>query len=245
MFPDMTQKSKSGIIKFLWQHDLFKAKWAILAKAYSIIRDKHGSDVSLDTFLNLTVPFIGLIEPPNYLDTMGWQLAMDENHQYNVVKKDSLEPDVSNTATNLSVADVVNYCYESGYVKDDHRFEEFEASPVVTFAAQPSITVNGDNSVIALGNANNVNTEDETESVDGAPEPEEGPAELLQVNHGHRTQEEFYAEIDDAIGDLRRVNEDDEELFAAFNPAMQNGFPHYDPFSHDPFDAFDIEEMNF
>lgn len=245
MFSDMTQKSKSGIIKFLWQHDPFKAKWAILAKSYSIIRDKHGSDVSLDTFLNLTVPFIGLIEPPDYLDTMGWQIAMDDDHQYNVVRNTSVEPDVSNTATNYSVADVVNYCYETDYVRDDHRFEEIGAGPVVTFAAQPNFTVNADDSVVALGDADTVITEDEAESIDGTPELEERPAELLHVHDGHHTQGEFYTEIDDAIGDLRHENEDDKELFAAFNPAMQNDLPHYDPLSQDPFDAFDIEDMDF
>lgn len=244
MFPDMTQKSKSGIIKFLWQHDPFKAKWAILAKAYSTIRDKHGSDVSLDTFLNLTVPFIGLIEPSNYLDAMGWQLAMDEEHQYNVVKTVEVELDVSNTATNYSVADVVDYCYETAYVRDDHRFEEVEVGAVVTFAAQPNVIVNEGNSVVALGDADIV-TEGEVESVNGYAEVEERPVELLHVHDGHRTQGEFYIEIDGAIGDLRRENEDDEELFAAFNPDMQSDLPHYDPLSQDPFEPFNIDEMDF
>ncbi|KAF4955048.1 hypothetical protein F66182_18384, partial [Fusarium sp. NRRL 66182] len=118
MFPEMTQKTKSGLIKDLWQADPYKGKWAILAKAYSILRDDHRNEVSLDTFLELTVPFIGLIQPEDYLKIMGCRLVKTDD-QYNIEQISPARPDLSDSTTLLSVGDVLQHCYENGYVDND------------------------------------------------------------------------------------------------------------------------------
>jgi hypothetical protein len=246
MFTDMTQKAKSGIIKFLWQNDPFKAKWAILAKAYSNIRDKHGREVSLDTFLNLTVPFIGLIEPTNYLGTMGWHLTMSEDNHYNVEKDVPVQVDLSNTSTNLSVADIVNYCYGTGYVVDDQRLEEPEQGPVVPFAAQPNANIVTDNAVINLDNVNRPLIEDDTEPATvncDANEQIETPNTLMSYQSAHRINYHFYEDVDTAVRELRQLNGGDSELYAPFNPAVE--MPAYDPLVHGPFETFNLEDINF
>lgn len=42
IFPWLQQKEMSGFITILWREDPFHAKWTIVARAYSIIRDRVG-----------------------------------------------------------------------------------------------------------------------------------------------------------------------------------------------------------
>ncbi|CRG82895.1 Mating-type protein MAT-1 [Talaromyces islandicus] len=243
IFTDMTQKSRSGIIKYLWQIDPYKAKWAILAKAYSILRDDHGNDVSLDTFLELTVPLIGLILPCNYLEAMGCQIITSENQQYHVQRTSSACPDLSNSATNYSVIDIVNYCYERGYVEEIHHFGEHEITTQVPFAARPNLAIQTDQGPINLDNVDRaVHNDDVARQVNGV---EFDPIKsFLSVRQPVRTQYELFKMLDGAVVDLSEVNAGDPDFYAPFNPAVQT-FPTFDPLSHDPFDGYDISEMNF
>lgn len=76
MLNPRTQKVKSTILTVLWKHDLFGAKWSILAKAYSILRgDRDKEEVSLDIYLSHSAPLIGIISPDVYLSVMGWELG--------------------------------------------------------------------------------------------------------------------------------------------------------------------------
>ncbi|KAK2733332.1 hypothetical protein FQN57_002247 [Myotisia sp. PD_48] len=116
-FPDLSQKIKSGLIRLLWGSDPFKAKWSILAKAYSIIRDNHSGKVGLESFLALVVPFIGIVSAESYLNVMGMQLASTEDKQFYLVRvSDEAGIDKASMTTTLSVDDVVRYCYQAGYV---------------------------------------------------------------------------------------------------------------------------------
>ena len=120
MFPDLSQKVKSGLLRLLWNSDPFKAKWAILAKAYSIVRDKHCGQVSLDTFLALNGRVIGIVEPSDYLKVMGVQLAAGPDKQLSLVKApEGTGFNQCDMTTNLSVDDIVNHCYQVGYVTRD------------------------------------------------------------------------------------------------------------------------------
>jgi hypothetical protein len=239
----MTQKSKSGIIKYLWQIDPYKAKWAILAKAYSILRDDHGKDVSLDTFLELTVPFIALILPGDYLQAMGCQITTSEDQQYHVQRMSSDCSDLPNSATNYSVIDIVKYCYKRGYVEEFRHLEEHEINTQVPFAARPNLAIQTDQGPINLDNV------DRAIHSDGVSRPDNG-AEMdpiksfLNVRQPARTQYELFKMLDGAVFDLSEVNAGDPDFYAPFNPAVQ-AFPTFDPMSHDPFDGYDISEMNF
>jgi hypothetical protein len=64
IFTTFQQKNISGFLTRMWQEDPFKAKWAIVAKAYSIIRDKVGkAHAPLDIFLQTVCPHIGKPDP--------------------------------------------------------------------------------------------------------------------------------------------------------------------------------------
>jgi hypothetical protein len=97
----------------LWGTDFFKAKWAIVAKAYSIIRDRVGkANAPLASFMALVCPMIGIPSPAEYFDLMGWMYPDTEKE----LKRRFL-PDVSqfDTTTTLSPTDIVSFCEFSGY----------------------------------------------------------------------------------------------------------------------------------
>jgi hypothetical protein len=59
----------------MWKNDPFKAKWTIIAKAYSSIRDVVGKQkASLLAFLTLVYPKIGIINAEDYFWKMNWKL---------------------------------------------------------------------------------------------------------------------------------------------------------------------------
>jgi hypothetical protein len=117
IFSTWQQKEISGHLTKMWQADPFKGKWAIVAKAYSTIRDKAGkAQAPLSTYLQLVCPFIGIISPTEYMEVMGWTITDSETKE--MIR--SFAPDVSNfeeriRTTNLSVEDVVKYCEDAGY----------------------------------------------------------------------------------------------------------------------------------
>jgi len=72
----LTQKAISKVLMSWWREDPFSAKWAILAKAYSVLRGSREKDEApLDFFLGLVVPLMGIVSPENYPAMMGWQIA--------------------------------------------------------------------------------------------------------------------------------------------------------------------------
>ena len=148
------------MLRFLWQSDPFKAKWAILAKAYSVVRDNNIGKVTLESFLALNGEFIGIVPPARYLNAMSLQLIVDGERNYSLAQSQSNSGrDEPHSTTNYSVDDIVNRCYETGYVDG--------ASPVngntrqgagaeIAFAAQPSIAAT------ANANASNLVAADDT-----------------------------------------------------------------------------------
>lgn len=157
LFPELTQKARSGILKFLWQNDPFKAKWAILAKAYSIIRDDHEGEVTLDQFLTLNIDFIRILEPTRYLEAMGWELNIDDQQQYTMARVNVVTTADAEIATNYSVDDVVKHCYDSGLVVEAHRTHNERSNgngAVMAFAAQPNLVVNQNDNVQIEGTNN-------------------------------------------------------------------------------------------
>ncbi|KAF2434951.1 mating-type protein MAT alpha 1, partial [Tothia fuscella] len=52
----------SCYLALMWQEDPFKAKWTLVAKAYSIVRDQVGEAfVPLGLFLQIVCPVVGLV----------------------------------------------------------------------------------------------------------------------------------------------------------------------------------------
>ncbi|KAF2397504.1 hypothetical protein EJ06DRAFT_584435 [Trichodelitschia bisporula] len=78
MFRNHQQRDISGFMKVMWDSDPFKAKWSILAKAYSTIRDEVGKTAApLAGFLDKVVPLVGIVPRNMYLETMGWTMCHD------------------------------------------------------------------------------------------------------------------------------------------------------------------------
>ena len=114
-FPKYQQKDISGFLTNIWHSDPFKAKWSILAKSYSVIRDKQGKDnAPLDEFLSLAGPYIGIINPKDYLQIMGWEVAIDRAGQ-TIMNKYEVELDEGLFLSNVSVNDIIRHCYRLGF----------------------------------------------------------------------------------------------------------------------------------
>ena len=112
-FVNYQQKDISVFINRLWLSDFFKAKWAIVARTYSIIRDRVGkANAPLQTFLALACPKIGILEPTAYFTQMGWAFPSVEKELGRLFMpvQGSFE-----VATNLSAEDIVAFCEQNGY----------------------------------------------------------------------------------------------------------------------------------
>lgn len=234
----MTQKAKSGILKFLWQNDPFKAKWAILAKAYSSIRDRHENAVTLDNFLTLTIPFIGLIEPSKYLQTMGWKVVRGQDFQYHVVKVETVTSDLPSVSTNVSVTDVINYCYASGYVEGSQPVQEPVAGQELPFAAKPAQNPASVDKTTSDDVPQNATLSPRASTAKNSLSSLEGSSE---VQNDHPNHTAFMASAQEAMADLEELNNED-ELFASFNPGIET-FPVFDPISQS--DTYDIDLTGF
>ncbi|CAD0086789.1 unnamed protein product [Aureobasidium vineae] len=140
--PSFQQKDISGFLTRMWQNDPFKAKWSILAKAYSIIREINTKNAApLEKFLALTCPLIGVIPRDDYLGVMGWSIVdtagvKDMERMYT--------PDISSfpeniLTTNLSSEEIVAHCQRVSYV--DHNDNDVArnqgSTAAIAFAAQP------------------------------------------------------------------------------------------------------------
>ncbi|KAL9127072.1 MAG: hypothetical protein Q9217_003974 [Psora testacea] len=115
IFSTLQQKEISGLMKHMWEADPFKAKWAILAKAYSVIRDDQGKgNAPLDSFLAINAPIMDVIEPAHYFKTLGWEVSLDEEGQ-TVMRLSSRKIDQHFLTTNVSVNDLIGNSYRQGY----------------------------------------------------------------------------------------------------------------------------------
>ncbi|KAL4739243.1 mating-type protein MAT alpha 1-domain-containing protein [Aspergillus similis] len=251
IFPDITQKSKSGILRFLWQNDPFKAKWTILAKAYSIIRDKHDDEVSLESFLTLNAELIGVTQPDRYLDAMGWELTLNDQQQYTMARVKSPVATEAQLSTHFSVDDLIKHCYATGYVTEDKRKKEIRGhnAPVMAFATQPALVIHKNNSIQVSGNHTVVST-DGSESVtmespsfkpteatelpyqNVSPVPADVPLEstdatrVYQRPQSHNSQAENYLDM----ANMQFHTWDDQTALLPYNtgPLMQESFDAFD-----------------
>nr|CAI59771.1 mating-type protein MAT1-1-1 [Xanthoria polycarpa] len=116
IFEAFQQKVISSYIVYLWQSDPFKAKWALLAKAYSVIRDHVGKEhAPVDAFLSIVADFVGIIDNQNYLIAMGWEVCVNEAGIVSLAKSDMVDIDIGMLSTNLSAEDIIAYASANGY----------------------------------------------------------------------------------------------------------------------------------
>lgn len=125
----------------MWQADPFKAKWSILAKAYSLIRDNQGKvDSPLDQFLAINGPVIGIIEPEHYLQAMSWEIVVD-GHGQHVMRKMENSIDEHLFINNVSVNDIILNSSDQGYFTgnlSEVLLAENEATMTMAASEQPT-----------------------------------------------------------------------------------------------------------
>lgn len=119
MLATLQQKDISGIMTNLWQSDRSKAKWAILAKAYTLIRDKKGKvNAPLDGFLNINAPRMGIAKPSEYMNTLGWEIVLgsDGGAMLRRNPENDSSDSIAGASSNASVQDIIAHSYEHGYI---------------------------------------------------------------------------------------------------------------------------------
>lgn len=120
MFANMPQKFTSTHVKDLWDQDVFKPKWVIIAKAYSIIRGDIGTiNAPLDEFLDLICPAIGIISVDQYLEKMKWEAITDADGS--ITLRQTSVPDYSSfeehlVFTDMSEWDLIAIAIANGYI---------------------------------------------------------------------------------------------------------------------------------
>ena len=148
IFLNFQQKEISGFLTILWQNDPFKAKWSILAKSYSLIRDSQGkANAPLEKFLAINGPLIGVIEPARYLEALSWQVAVDEDGQ-TVMRRYGNSINEQLFITNVSVNDVIRNSYNQGYFSGDlSKVLLAKNEAAMTMAASMQPTSNAQHSI--------------------------------------------------------------------------------------------------
>ncbi|KNG85230.1 mating-type protein MAT alpha 1, partial [Aspergillus nomiae NRRL 13137] len=237
------EKAKSGILRFLWQNDPFKAKWAILAKAYSIIRDDHDSDVSLESFLGLNAQFIGIIGPSRYLEVMGWQLDVDDQQQYTIARVKATTANEADISTNYSVNDIVKHCYTSGY-------------PTLVVHKDDSIRISGNHTIVTdvckTNPAMEISSPEQTEDTfspntsDLSTIADEPPLDAMEVV-GICSRPQLFPESSTANGfDLDNIHFpgwNEENAMFTYDAALHTPLMPYDPLHYDPLDGYDFSRF--
>ncbi|KAJ5819776.1 Mating type protein [Penicillium riverlandense] len=122
LFPGMPQKFKSSAISNLWAKETLKPKWAILAKAYTTIRDDYDVDTpSLPDFIELTAPLIGVPEPAEYLQMSGWKIVKS-TEGYDLMKTGpSRVKEELVAAPPINIEDVIEFCESVDYCVPKER----------------------------------------------------------------------------------------------------------------------------
>lgn len=223
--------------------------------------------VTLESFLALNSSFIGIVAPENYLELMGLQLVVDADKQFSLVKtKHNGGPTQGDLTTNLSVNDIVNRCYETGYVTGALPLNNLNSqgagvAMAVTAQLNPSPThskVTDNNKSDAVGTPVTNPPHNPANAIDGTKS--DGQDQLRQpaknnfsatdpknIHDGGNPKNitpyaaaDFDNELQTAMNAFPFAAEDN-GYFALFNPSLRTPVLIYNPYRiQSEFDAFDI-----
>ncbi|KAF2021740.1 mating-type protein MAT alpha 1, partial [Aaosphaeria arxii CBS 175.79] len=119
-FKPWPMKKLSNSLGKMWELDLNKPLWSMMAKAWSLIRDQIGKDnASLTEFLNIVCPYLNIPPCKDYLDLFQWEVNISDEG-LPVVRRDPEAPIQKDRASGtapktLSVKDIIEHCQMSGY----------------------------------------------------------------------------------------------------------------------------------
>lgn len=120
IFKALQQKNTSSLLKTMWDRDPFKAKWSIIARAYTSIRNQVGkTNASIDIFFDIVCPRMGIISVEDYLIWMRWTIETSRDgtillHQDSLPDLRTFPPEFING--NLTEKDVVRLCAFHNYL---------------------------------------------------------------------------------------------------------------------------------
>ena len=244
----------------MWQADPFKAKWTILAKAYSAIRDIQGKVNSpLDQFLAMSTPLVGIIEPHQYLEALGWNFIA-ETDGHIVIQREDPKFDADALSTSVSVNGVIRNCYMQGYFTGRLSDVLLTNDEATLTGAQPSVRAHGKELVEEDANskanpigvsapeyqsiADQGNSTQELEPVDtNLPAPTaiaDAPLEAPSVTASDAPQPVVSNAPTEALfpADFR-LSQGEFALDEAFDPLLYKEQSIFDLFAGNQFDAFD------
>ncbi|KAK6614652.1 hypothetical protein H4I96_00973 [Botrytis cinerea] len=115
---NIPQKYKSAILSVLWGRDPFHAKWSIIARAYTLMRDA-GVRRSVSEFLALVCPHIGILTVDDYLSDLNW--TFETNEEGTVCLRQTSPPEIGSfpahiARTLLTDLDIITFCGTQGYL---------------------------------------------------------------------------------------------------------------------------------
>ena len=143
----LTQKTKSGLMKDIWSAEPQQHIWALVAKAYTYVRDNHTVHTPLDKFLAVVTTSLPLVPSDTYLAEMGWEITTEVTGEHIAARLGEWNAQDHAAKypaqTNKSVADLVSLCYQSGLVRPSSRVNrkmQVDTGNIVSmpFAARPS-----------------------------------------------------------------------------------------------------------
>jgi Mating-type protein MAT alpha 1 HMG-box len=111
------QKDKSAALRKLWEAaEPYHPVFAVIGKAYSIIRDKVGKDKApLNGYLALVGKALGLVEPCNVLDAFGFEslTALEGTQFYQTRDPNLFRHQVINP---VGCDEILRLCAANGYL---------------------------------------------------------------------------------------------------------------------------------
>ena len=142
MFSEYPQKLISGFITAMWRRDPFKAKWSIIAKAYSEIRDAQGREnAPLNSFLSFAAIALYIISPHDYQLLMGWKAELKDGacsiSRTHDLDLSSFDPKI--LSTTMSVPELIESYQASGYsmaISKPTTQMPFDYGPIMVMTAQ-------------------------------------------------------------------------------------------------------------
>nr|AIF79399.1 MAT 1.1.1 [Fusarium azukiicola] len=176
MFPDIQQKTVSGFLTTLWNQEAQRNKWALVAKVYSFVRDHLGKGkVNLAAFLAVCCPTMKMIDPADYLETLGWVVQEDEQGGLTIGRAATFTP-VHSEATEAadgsptSEYELLVTLVESGYLPE-------HGPGLVQLMSQ------NNNGIMTMGRAPNPHKSDFINAV--AQNPYQAARQLLGSEYDH------------------------------------------------------------
>ena len=94
--------------------------WHMIARAYTVIRDAQGKELSpLRRFLNIVVSITGIPTPNRYLTAKGCELTQSADGEFDLVRVAPLRKELLNLHCKVSEHDLIDLATKKGFFKRD------------------------------------------------------------------------------------------------------------------------------